>query len=451
MELFTTFLTSAVLYQICLWFVGFWVIIELIFWYILDFILLPNLQKLKKPVPIEPDPVGFIKKILDLLDSLESYDIKKYLEGFFHWVKLDEIYSENLTSFLSWAMFAKSSHQLTENEISHLDEITKHLNERYQELRDLKKGKNLAVSHCDFSLQPISYIHRPLALYIAAGLSEVVFNVFCFRLAGYQSFEMNGLNYWIKQGGINSTISSLPPVLIFHGISPGWSLYGLLIKYLEPNRTVILVDFESIKIKSMRFHCPSIPQFVSTITAILDRHHIHNKVSIVGHSFGTIIAGWLVHSIPSRISHLTLLDPVSLLLAFPDVAYSFLYKKPKTLWEWVIYLGASKEITVAHALYRHFCWHKNILWLEDVDPSIGVVVGIGSLDEISDMKAVGEYVKKCSEKRKKQRRDDSGLTIAEITCVEWKDYHHGQILVSRQPLQQFISVIKSSEKQTSSH
>jgi pimeloyl-ACP methyl ester carboxylesterase len=366
---------------------------------------------------------------------MQTYDIRKYVEGFFHFTDLDEIHRDNMSSFLSWAMFGKESNLLNPKESEQLAEINAHLDDRYSELRNLKPGFNPKVSHCNFSLEPISYIHRPLFFYIAAGISESCFNLFFFRLRGYQSLEMDGLSYWIKQGSQND---SLPPLLIFHGISPGWSMYGMMIKYLDSHRTVILIDFDSIKIKSMKFYMPTINRFAATISKLLHRHQI-KKVSLIGHSFGTILSGWLVNHIPENIAHVTLIDPVSLLLAFPDVAYSFLYKKPKTIWEWVIYLAASKEITVAYALHRNFCWHRNILWLEDVPEHIGVVVGIGSADEIADMKAVGEYVRLCSNQRKQKN------ARAEITCVEWPDYHHGQIMVSSQKLSHFLSVIKSSE------
>jgi hypothetical protein len=428
-----------------------WVVLEVAFYILIEYAVIPGLQKFQKPVPVEPCPVQFVKKILDLLDSLESYNITRYVEGFFHFRKLETIHKDNLRSFLSWAMFGKSMNHLGTRETEQLDEICLHLDERYVELKNLNNGFNPEATHCSFTLEPISYIHRPLLLYIAAGISEICFNMFAFRLRGYRSLELGGLNYWIKQG--SASLDPLPPVLIFHGISPGWSLYGLLIKYMESNRTVILIDFDSIKIKSMKFYMPTINQFVNTVGAILKRHHIE-KVSLVGHSFGSILSGWLVARIPEQITHVTLIDPVSLLLAFPDVAYSFLYKTPQTFWEWVIYLGAAKEITVAHALHRNFCWHKNILWLEDVPNHIGVVVGIGSADEISDMNAVGEYVKKCSQYRKgltnnnnnNNRNDDCDQKVAEITCVEWKDYHHGQVLVSSQKLSELISIVKSSEK-----
>lgn len=59
--------------------------------------------------------------------------------------------------------------------------------------------------------------------------------------------------------------------------------------------------------------------------SVLEKHKLI-RVSLVGHSFGSITAGWFVKRYPSAVSHLTLIDPVSLLLALPDVAHKFLYR-----------------------------------------------------------------------------------------------------------------------------
>lgn len=114
-------------------------------------------------------------------------------------------------------------------------------------------------------------------------------------------------------------------MLFLHGISPGWALYMKFVHTLCGKRTTILVDLDAIKIKSLTFHMPSPDAFCANIMDVLVRHGV-KKVSVVGHSFGTITSGWFVTRYPHAVSHLTLVDPVSLLLALPDVAYKFLYR-----------------------------------------------------------------------------------------------------------------------------
>jgi hypothetical protein len=51
-----------------------------------------------------------------------------------------------------------------------------------------------------------------------------------------------------------------------------------------------------------------------------------------------------------NVAQLILLDPVCVLLALPDVAYNFLYRRPRTLMETILYYGGSTEITIHHTL-----------------------------------------------------------------------------------------------------
>ena len=55
-----------------------------------------------------------------------------------------------------------------------------------------------------------------------------------------------------------------------------------------------------------------------------------------------------------RISATLFVDPVTLLLHMPDVAYNFTIRAPKATNEWVLWYFASKDPGVAHTLGRHF-------------------------------------------------------------------------------------------------
>ena len=156
-------------------------------------------------------------------------------------------------------------------------------------------------------------------------------------------------------------------------------------------------------------------------------------------------------------------------------------RTPKTFMEWVIYLLASQEITVSHALRRHFWWYNNVLWLEDLPSNIGVVVGVSGNDDINNAAVIFEYVEICRKKRKAaaailksssfdslctglKRRDSfrrspscSGFTpplsskfgastINYIEGVLWPDFFHGQILLGGKQLRDLAALILKNEK-----
>ncbi len=408
--------------------------------YLVTSVVEPKLQILKKPLSCPVDPVECIFRVMDSIDSLKSYSIDSYLSGFFRGAKFTDIHCENIRSFLAWAMFAKHVQDLTEIEASKVGDAYNEVFRRHPILHTLNPGFNPNIKHVAFNLEPIPYIHRPLLFYVSMGLIEIFSNALFLRTAGFQSLTLGGNNYWFKQGSRH-----LEPMLFFHGISSGWAFYTHLIKTLGKDRTILLVDLDATKIKSMAFNMPTPAQFTETVLTILRRHRIE-KVSVVGHSFGSISAGWLVSLHPEVVSHLTLLDPVSLLLALPDVAYNFLYRKPSTLTEWIIYWAAAREITISNMLFRHFAWYRNILWLEDIPSDIGVVIGVASKDEITSPYAILEYIQNCRAQRIAQLEQSPSTSVAMIEGVMWDGYSHGQILLGGERMNDFIGLVSNSEK-----
>jgi pimeloyl-ACP methyl ester carboxylesterase len=335
-------------------------------------------------------------------------------------------------------MFGIKENQLSAEKMSKISEAYEIVCERCG--LHPRPGNNPDVKHICMTWEDVHYIHRPLLLYVSNGIVGIIVTTFCFRLRGYQYFEFQGLRYWYHAGSSASS-SSMDPLIFLHGITPGWLAYASLIFKLSVNRPTFLIEIDAIKIKSMNFSMPSPEKFGRIVRQILHRHQ-YQKASVVGHSFGSITAGWIVRYYPEIVSHITLIDPVSLLLSLPDVAYSFLYRCPNTMVEWIIYLGASTEVTVSYALRRNFYWYRSLLWLEEIPSHIGIVVGVAECDEITHPKAVIEYVKNF-----KNKRDElATLTHGPISIIEWKSFSHGQILLDSACQSQLVDVIRSHEK-----
>lgn len=116
------------------------------------------------------------------------------------------------------------------------------------------------------------------------------------------------------------------------------------------------------------------------------------KFVLVSHSYGTVITTHLLKSSLNRqIGPIVLIDPVSILLHLPDVAYNFTRRKPSSANELQLYYFASMDMGVSHTLGRHFFWSENILWKEDL---VGrkVTVSLGARDLIVNTAAVGKYL-----------------------------------------------------------
>lgn len=422
-----------------------WLVLEAIFYFVVTHFMIPQLQKYRKPVPTEVPPIEFFMQILSVVDTLPNYSFKNYFEGFFHGSPLEDIHEDNLKSFLAWGMFGKSLLDLDDTERRGASELLTRIQEKYPEMKNIEPGFNGKVSHCAVTIEPVSHIHRPMILYFTNMLTEVLFNQICLIPAGFSFFEVEGLSYWYRKG--DSSICKLPPFLILHGISPGWSIYYQLIRIFstDPHRSILLVDLDAVKVKSMFFFMPSVQQFSTSVRAILRRHNI-DKVSLVGHSFGSITTAWLVQQAPDIIYHITLLDPVSVLLFLPDAAAKLIYGVPKTWMQYFLYYFVAREITISYALRRNFVWHQNILWVENIPCNVGVVMGLAMEDEITNPPLQAVYLQNCQQARSRLATSNGKPVVCPLEVVCWDGFSHAQIMASPELLRKFYETVLDSER-----
>ena len=140
-------------------------------------------------------------------------------------------------------------------------------------------------------------------------------------------------------------------------------------------------------------------------------------VVLVGHSYGTFVAGWIIRQtvesevlssdsdsqstksallalppdirLDEKIAHVVLVDPIPILLSNPAVAHNFLYREPSTVspvllgssptpgpespssWyssaaAWQLWYFASRDADIARTLHRAFFWAEGGIWREDM-------------------------------------------------------------------------------------
>jgi len=83
------------------------------------------------------------------------------------------------------------------------------------------------------------------------------------------------------------------------------------------------------------------------------------RATLVGHSFGTVVASWVLRHCPEHIHSTVLIDPVSLQLARADVAFAAIHRKPVSaadvLLEYFVFREQSKQMRSA---CTHTCLNK---------------------------------------------------------------------------------------------
>lgn len=229
------------------------------------------------------------------------------------------------------------------------------------------------------------------------------FTLFPFRpqtlLTKYRS-PAKHVTYWHR----THTSTTRLPVVFIHGIGIGLYPYTNFLNELnsnsgiessDPDEQVGIIAIEIMPVSFRITHSAlSSTVMCSEIDQILLNHFSPDqKFILVSHSYGTVISTHLLKtpSIALRIGPVVLIDPVSILLHLPDVAYNFTRRLPKEANEHQLYYFASMDPGVSHTLSRHFFWNENILWKKDLGGR-NVTVSLGGRDLIVDTEAVGRYL-----------------------------------------------------------
>lgn len=373
-------------------------------------------------------------------------------------------YKEDLLEFFTWAFFAERYANLKENwQIEELNKMMEILSSKYGfEYPSYKTEQSPMRSkpRC-VTLEDCTPLHRPLALYFFFLVVRLVGYMILFS-RGFRRYSVSTrpkgkgkghgkvLHYWLREqqdliSGKSGDDEQCTPILFFHGIAPAGLTFYLpmifnvilgggneLSNNQKQNNPILL--FENLPITcSLVFDILNEEETVQCVDKVLSRHKFDsqekkghgNKFILCGHSFGTFQLTWLVKSLAlkDRIKKIVLLDPVSILLAEPDVVANFIYNRAdnaafdkdnimETINKLKIRLLASSELGIEYYLRRYLAWYNSELWLEDVPKSIGVSVYVSENDEIIDAEKVRKEINR----------------FPNVKLKYWKDAGHGAVI-----------------------
>lgn len=210
------------------------------------------------------------------------------------------------------------------------------------------------------------------------------------------------ISYWVRP----HTSRKRLPVLYIHGIGVGLIPHVGFLKELDTalngdnpdDGEVGILAIEVLQVSS-RITNAILPrdEFAAQLLQVLDFHG-YDRFVMASHSYGSVLSTHVLTSpqLAARVSATLLIDPVSILLHMPDVAYNFTVRPPRHANEWQLWYFASKDPGVAHTLGRHFFWSENILWrdriTELVDNGSRITASLASHDLIVDTESVGTYL-----------------------------------------------------------
>ena len=117
-------------------------------------------------------------------------------------------------------------------------------------------------------------------------------------------------------------------------------------------------------------------------------------------------------------------------------------RKPTTANEYVLSYFGSKDIGIAHTLFRRFFWADNILWKEDIQDH-RVAVSLAGSDLIVNTAMVKAYL---------IGGDDWTTANFDAVPRDWKtddsqlllfpDFHHGQVFDEQETREQLVGIVR---------
>lgn len=304
------------------------------------------------------------KELFDKVRS-EIHDPEKFLSGWFRGAKIEDIGREDLREFLAWAFWEGRNVAHDEAELEELvvkvEKMTR---------RSFPPGSGKAKS-LRLTLDPIEMECRSLLWYGIIMLVDTIthmrlllngfgyystwrttFGIFPPRplaaVTSTASSPVEKVSYWLRP----HTSKTRLPVIYLHGIGVGlhpnvsflYELDNALNSNASDDDKVGIMAVEALQICSRLTHSIlTRAEFIVQMTQILD-HHGWDRFVLMSHSYGSVLSTHILtdEAMAERVSSTLLVDPVTILLHMPDVAYNFTVRKPRHANEWQLWYFASK-------------------------------------------------------------------------------------------------------------
>ncbi|ODA79540.1 hypothetical protein RJ55_05134 [Drechmeria coniospora] len=366
---------------------------------------------------VHPEPLSSQQRRI-LFDRCISNvpDHQLYLRWWFLGAIIDDICRDNLREFLLWAFF-----DATEQDVRHDDSIQQELDE-YIDIIEGQLGRRLSLGRGEakclrLTLDGITSTYRGLLWYSIVFLVDQLTHLamlshgFQFyarspsvalrtipprpqELIALRRSPVSDLSYWYYP--YCRTNGELP-IVFFHGIGIGLWTYIRFVADLRAAKTRGVIAIELLPI-SFRLTAPPPDKlrFLLQMVTILGHHQGWDKFAIASHSYGSVLATHMLRSpaLGHRVASIVLIDPVTIMLHLPSVAYNFTRRYPSKANEWQLWYFASTDPGVAHCLGRHFFWRENIIWKDElVSSGRRAAVCLAGRDLIVDVAEVLQYLK----------------------------------------------------------
>ncbi|GAA94352.1 hypothetical protein E5Q_01003 [Mixia osmundae IAM 14324] len=369
----------------------------------------------RRPRTTEPD----FTKVTDE----SAAQLRKKLRSWFAGAPYSSIREDNVREWLAWAMGGVTLEDARKDPqtMRLIEETLTWVQPRLKSR--VPPGYNPDIRCLKLTLDKLQVMSRPLGYYVVCSSVTLLMYAWLVLFRGFRFRHSHGLEFLVKP----ATSSDAPgvekrklPVCFLHGLGIGLGQYVEFLRHLARSDKEVIILLQP-NISALIWHPrflspPDKHEHVAAIKDICARMDI-KKMTVVAHSNGTMVLGWLLRGAPELCTRTVLVDPVSLLLHEADVCYTFVYKPWQTGLQVLLGYFVARELGNAHTIGRDFQWTDMLLWeheLPDVSPE-NLHIVLGDSDFLIDPVSIVRYLKEC------------GIVDEAITLC--RGYNHGQALI----------------------
>lgn len=187
------------------------------------------------------------------------------------------------------------------------------------------------------------------------------------------------------------------PIIFLHGLGIGLGQYYAFLKHLVHHRGgVVLLVQPHISVDIWHPHfldAPTKHEHVDAIRDVMKRNGLQGA-TILSHSNGTMVHGWISREAPELCARNILVDPVCFRLWEGATCYAFVAKEWTAPVDVLLGYFVARELGISNIICRRFDWTDMIFWindLADISPEKLHVV-LGENDTLLDVDAAREYL-----------------------------------------------------------
>jgi len=362
---------------------------------------------------------------LHTVTDAEAEALWQRMTRWFHYCPKEQIQRDNVREWLAWAFTGRDLEECRSDQQA-MDIIERSLELAENRLKTtFKEGRNPHCKTLRLTLDRVPVLSRPLGYYVVCNGVTALTVWWAQRYGGFQFVREGDCEFLVLPAAEKPRqraaehAHKAEPILFLHGLGIGLGQYFAFLRHLRMHDCGVVVLIQAnISATIWHRHFLSPPPKdaqVDAIRGVLKRFGF-KKATILSHSNGTMVHGWVARGAPEICGRHVIVDPVSFRLWEGKTCYAFLARQWVTGVEVLLGYFVARELSIATTICRQFNWSDMALWAHDLPSHTpeDLQLVFGEHDMLIDVPASVEYLK------------DAGVPDTCITVVP--KYQHGKSL-----------------------